>query len=88
MPDPVENSRVPETHFIYLAKSGCPQPGSAPKGYFTEIVPHVSRHVPLTGMAGTAEDNVWRKGSRSNMLVKRNGFEAGDIGEDFRRVGD
>jgi hypothetical protein len=50
MPVPVENWSVPELHFMYLAKSGCPHPNPVPNGNFMGTVPHVSSQVPLIGM--------------------------------------
>lgn len=83
MPVAVESWRVLALHFMYLAKSGWPQPNPVPKGYFTGIVPQVWRHVPLVGMAWS--ESVWemrkrerkreRKGCENgSMVVLKDGF--------------
>ena len=67
MPVPVENSSVPALHLTYLAKSGCPHPNPEPKGYFTDIVPQVSWHVPFIGIGFTAAEMVKWMGRERRM---------------------
>lgn len=81
MPVRVENSRVPELHFMYLANTGCPQPNPVPNGNLIGMVPHVSRQVPLNGMGWTMAERGRRKEVKIQILMIRHRMKAGDIAE-------